>query len=45
MFYEQADVRHLNELVVALYTPTQTYTFGSTEELNRLIGTKQALSP
>lgn len=28
----------MNELLVSLYTPTKTYTFGSNEELNRLLG-------
>jgi len=33
-FYEQPDVVHLNEILVVIYTEKQTYTFGSTSELN-----------
>lgn len=45
MTYEQPHVRHLNEVFVALYTAEQTYTFGSTEDLNRLLGTKSSQTP
>jgi len=31
-------VRHLNEMLVVLYTDTQTYTFGTTETLNNMLG-------
>lgn len=38
--YEQADVRNLNEIIVALYTPTQSYFFGSNNEINTLHGSQ-----
>ena len=31
-------MRHLNEMLVVLYTDTQTYTFGTTETLNNMLG-------
>lgn len=42
--YEQADVNHLNEVLVALYTTEKTYVFGSTSDINTLWG-NQAGTP
>ena len=38
--YEQANVNHLNEVLVALYTTEQTYVYGSTSDINTLWGTQ-----
>jgi len=38
-FTEQPRVRHLNEMLVVLYTDSQTYTFGTTDNLNNMLGT------
>ena len=43
--YEQPSIHSLNEIIVALFTPEQTYVFGSTEELHRLHGTKTPIAP
>jgi len=37
-YTEQPNVRHLNEMLVLLYTENQTYTFGTTENLNEMLG-------
>ena len=37
-YTEQPNVRHLNEILVLLYTENQTYTFGTTENLNDMLG-------
>jgi len=34
----------MNEMLVVLYTPTKTYSFGSNQELNRLFGDSKQLS-
>jgi len=36
-YFEQANVRHLNEILVSIYTDSGVYTFGSTKSLNDLI--------
>ena len=33
----------LNEMIVVVYTYAATYTFGSTTELNQLVGSKQSV--
>lgn len=43
--YEQPNVTHLNEMIVVVYTTDRTYSFGTTSELNELLGTAQSLSP
>ena len=36
-YFEQPQVKHLNELIVYMYTDDGAYTFGSTKNLNNLI--------
>ena len=48
-YFEQPNVRHLNEILVYVHTDTKVYTFASTKSLNDLIdGSSEvatALSP
>ena len=36
-YFEQPQIKHLNELIVYMYTDDGAYTFGSTKNLNDLI--------
>ena len=44
-FTEQPNVRHLNEMLVILYTDNQTYTFGTTDNLNNMLGSGNQAVP
>jgi len=44
-YTEQPNVRHLNEMLVLLYTENQTYTFGTTENLNDMLGDSNQAVP
>lgn len=43
--YEQPDVTHLNELIAVIYTEKETFIFGSTQQLNELVGNSVSISP
>lgn len=46
-YFEQADVNHLNEMVVVIYTTSGVHTFASTKALNDIVASPEAntLSP
>ena len=36
-YYEQPNIRHLNEIMVYMYTDDGVFSFGSTKNLNDLV--------
>ena len=42
--YEQPSVTHLNEMVVVVYTDTETYHAGTTNELNNLLSNDKGVA-
>jgi hypothetical protein len=44
-YFEQPDITAVNEMIFVLYTYAGTYTFGSTGELNEILGSGKNLAP